>query len=403
MKSLIVSFAAAVLLLNTGCESRNFEQERSGAFMRRTENVAANSRDSAVEFAAEKSARRSRSNPRSARAVGTDMARDNFRTPAGHQMAFTAHLRLSVSNVREAVNQARELALKLGGYVKRMDDNSAVLAIPSAQADRALAELKKFGVLLSLRIEGEDVTQRVTDLAVRLENLEKSRQRLLALLEKAGKVEEMVKVENAITRVTSELELLQAQQKNLRNRIDYVTMYVSFAAAVSKPAVHHTAPVGWVNSLGENLLAFDQQIVNNGDDLIIGLKLPDGFVKNGTDGAVSGNNCILELSSYVNAVTATHWYGNDYAGIEFYAPMIEKALKERFKVPVAVSRCKIDGYDAVIYTVKPEIGKVSYTYRAAVAVVKSRVKVIVIRARSSDLEKALSENAWNKMLESVRF
>ena len=60
-------------------------------------------------------------------------------------MAFTAHLRLSVGNVREAVNQAREMAMKLGGYVKRMDDNSATLAIPVGKADEALAALKKSG------------------------------------------------------------------------------------------------------------------------------------------------------------------------------------------------------------------------------------------------------------------
>ena len=330
-------------------------------------------------------------------------ARNNFRAPAGHQMTFTAHLRLSVGNVRDAVDQARNIAMKSGGYVKRMDDYSVTLAIPVAKAEDVLEELKKSGVLLSLRIEGEDVTQQVTDLAVRLENLEKSRKRLLALLEKAGKVEEMVKVETAITRVTTELERLQAQQKNLHGRIAYVTMYVNYVAAAVKQIPHNTSPVGWINALGSNLLAFDQRIVNNDDSLIIDLKLPAGFVKNGSSGAVSGNYCVLELESYVNAVTATHWYGNDYASIDFYVPMIQTALAERFKVPVAVARCKIDGYDAAVYTVKPVIGGISYTYRVAVAVVKSKVKVIIARGKSVNIEKTLPESAWKTMLDSVSF
>ena len=78
-----------------------------------------------------------------------------------------------------------------------------------------LTELSKLGVLNSLTITGDDVTQQVTDLKIRLENLEKSRKRLLALLEKAGKVDEMVKVENAIARVTTDLERLQAYHRQV--------------------------------------------------------------------------------------------------------------------------------------------------------------------------------------------
>ena len=335
--------------------------------------------------------------------AGRSVGKQNFQAPAGHQMAFTARLKLNVGNVRDAVNQSRRLAMKFGGYVKRMDDRSVTLAIPVKNADTALAELSRLGVVNSLTIEGDDVTQQVTDIAIRLENLEKSRKRLLALLEKAGKVDEMVKVENAIARVTTDLERLQALQKNLRTRVDYVTMYVHFQAEVTQTVIRPTSPVAWVNELGDALLSFNQGIINNGDSLIISLKLPAGFVKNGDSAAVSGNHCIIELASHDNAVTATHWYGNDYAGIDFYVTMIRKALTERFKVPVAMTRCKIDGCEAAVYTVKPVIGGTSYTLRIAVAVVKSQVKVITVRAKTADFVKALSEAAWNQMIESVDF
>ena len=386
MKSIYLPLFSAVLLAVSGCAETN-EDVGFGRQLSTADSVPL------AKEAAPRYARKSAP----ARSVG----RNNFQAPAGHQMAFTARLRLNVGNVRTAVDQSRRLAMKFGGYVKRMDNNSTVLAIPVKNADAALTELSKLGVLNSLTITGDDVTQQVTDLKIRLENLEKSRKRLLALLEKAGKVDEMVKVETAIARVTTELERLQAQQKNLNLRIAYVTMYVDFKAAVSRPVIQPTSPVAWVNSLGANLLAFNQRIINNGDSLIIDLKLPAGFVKNGTEGAVSGNHCIIELENYNNAVTATHWYGNDYAGIEFYVPMIRKALAERFKVPVAMTECKIDGYDAAVYTVKPVIGETEYTLRIAVAVVKSQVKVITVRARSADFAKALPEAAWKKMIDSA--
>ena len=379
----------AVLLTVSGCA----ETETLGH--PRVSGAAYDSAPMAMKEAAPRYARKNAP----ARSVGGN----NFQAPAGHQMAFTARLKLNVGNVRDAVNQSRRLAMKFGGYVKRMDDRSVTLAIPVKNADTALAELSKLGVVNSLTIEGDDVTQQVTDIAIRLENLEKSRKRLLALLEKAGKVDEMVKVENAIARVTTDLERLQAQQKNLRTRVDYVTMYVYFQAEVAQTVIQPTSPIAWVNSLGSNLLAFNQGITNNDDSLIIDLKLPAGFVKNGDSGAVSGNHCIIELASHDNAVTATHWYGNDYAGIDFYVTMIQKALTERFKVPVAMTRCKIDGCEAAVYTVKPVIGGTSYTLRIAVAVVKSQVKVITVRAKTADFVKALPETAWKQMIESVDF
>lgn len=387
MKSIYLPLFSAVLLTVSGCAETLDQHRVSGA--------AYDIAPMAMKEAAPRYARKSAP----ARSVGGN----NFQAPASHQMAFTARLKLNVGNVRDAVNQSRRLAMKFGGYVKRMDDRSVTLAVPVKNADTALAELSRLGVVNSLTIEGDDVTQQVTDIAIRLENLEKSRKRLLALLEKAGKVDEMVKVENAIARVTTDLERLQAQQKNLRTRVDYVTMYVYFQAQVAQTVIRPTSPVAWVNELGNDLLSFNQRIVNNGDPLIISLKLPAGFVKNGDSGAVSGNHCIIELASHDNAVTATHWYGNDYAGIDFYAAMIQKALAERFKAPVAVTRCKIDGCEAAVYTVKPVIGGASYTLRIAVAVVKSRVKVITVRAKTADFVKALSEAAWKQMIESVDF
>ena len=313
-------------------------------------------------------------------------------------------MKLNVSDVRASVSQARELVQKLGGYVKRMDDNSAVLAVPVAKADDALAELAAFGVLTSLRIEGEDVTQQVTDLAVRLDNLEKSRKRLLALLEKAEKVEEMIKVEEALTRVTTELERLQAQQKNLQGRIDYVTMNVTFSATVSKTPVRRDAtPVAWINRLGENLLAVNRTISYSEEEFIFDLELPAGFVKNGSEGALSGDNCVIELCSRNAAITATHWYGNDYASLDFYRPLIEKALAERFGVPVETDLRSIGGTDGAVFTVRPEIGKTAYFYRIAVAVIRGEVKGIAAFGERENIERSLPESAWNGLLDSVRF
>ena len=395
MKRVFALLPAAVLVLISGCsagfEAESCEDSLPAAGAARARNSASYAR----QYADRK--------PAPAYAPGKPAGGRNFTAPAGQKMAFTAHLRLSVSEIRPAIDQARELALKTGGYVKRMDDASVTLAIPVSKAEQALADLKKIGVLNSLRIEGVDVTQQVTDIAVRLENLEKSRKRLLALLEKAGKVDEMIKVENAIARVTTELERLQAQQKNLQGRVDYVTMYVTFSAAVRQVVRKPVTPVGWVNDLGSELLNFNRKISYENEPFVFDLELPAGFVKSGSSEAISGGNCILELRKYPNAVTAAHWYGDDYAKLDFYIPIIEKALSERFQTEVKVEKCKVDDEPAVVFTVKPVIGKNTYVYKVVAAAVDSDVFLLTARGESREFDRVLPEKAWKKLLGSVDF
>ena len=394
MKRMFALLPAAVLALVSGCSAPVEGVCEDAAAPAAGADRARNSAPYARSYA---------SRPAPAFAPRKEAGGRNFTAPAGQKMAFTAHLRLSVSEVRSAIDQARELALKTGGYVKRMDDSSVTLAIPVARAEQALADLKQIGVLNSLRIEGEDVTRQVTDIAVRLENLEKSRKRLLALLEKAGKVDEMIKVENAIARVTTELERLQAQQKNLQGRVDYVTMYVYFTAAVRQVVRKPVTPVGWVNDLGAELLNFNRKISYENEPFIFDLELPAGFVKSGASEAISGGNCILELRKYPNAVTAAHWYGDDYAKLDFYIPIIEKALSERFQTTVTVEKCKVDDEDAVVFTVKPVIGKNAYVYKAVAAAVDSDVFLLTARGESGEFDRVLPGKAWKKLLESVEF
>ncbi len=383
---------AVIVLSLCGCYDISTETEDDHVSARRATPEMAMERDSAVASYAPQ---------RKARAVGA--AANNFQAPEGRQMAFTANLTLSVSDIRAAITQTRELAIRLGGYVKRQDDASASLAIPIAQANNALDDLAKIGVVKSLRINGEDVTDQATDLDIRLENLEKSRKRLLALLDKAGKVEEMVKVENEITRVTTELERLQAQRKNLKNRVDYVTMSVSFRAAETTPVVKTSAPVAWVNQLGDDLLNLNTKISYIDEALIFDLALPAGFVQSGEDTAISANNCIIDLRLYPNAITSTGWFCNDYAKLDFYIPMLEKTLAEKFQVKVEKTIRKIDDQEAVVLTVKPQIGNTDYTFRVAVAVVDDQVAVISARAKSEDFAAALPGQAWETLLDSIDF
>jgi len=259
-------------------------------------------------------------------------------------------------------------------------------------------------VVMSLSTDGEDVTDQVTDIAIRQANLTKSRERLLALLEKSPKVDELLKVERELTRVTTELERIEAQQKNLQNRIAYVTVFASFMQAEADSALRQPAsPVVWVNELGENIISRVETQSRRIEAPLFHVTLPEGFVLINRNMAISADNCRIEMHNIPNFATDVHWYGNHYANLAFYEPMIQKSLENRFGKPVTVSKRQIAGCDAALFTIKPAIGKAEYTYSVAIVVKGKWVKLITISGTSEALTQALPEAEWNKFLDSVKF
>ena len=326
----------------------------------------------------------------------------NFNAPAGRKMAFTSDITITVPDVKKAIAETRQLTLASGGYVKTLNNNRLVLAVPVAKGDDFLNTLGKMGEVVDLRIEGDDVTEQVSDLKIRMENLEKSRKRLLALMERTGNVKDLTQVERELSRVTTELERLQAADKNLTNRIAYVTITVRFLATTPiRVTPSANVPLVWINQLGENL----QGWVPAGQSKVtvpFRVQLPPKFFFAGGEYAVSGNGCNLRFREIKNAVTDIRWYGKKYADISFYKDMITKALRVRFSAEVACHECKVDGDDALWFQVETKKPGSGYLYLVGVVVDGDTVKVIEARGKKADLLKDLGTDGWKKMLESIR-
>src|SRR5208282_5513880 len=97
--------------------------------------------------------------------------------------------------------------------------------IPAQELAAALGELKSLGRVQNETQSGEEVTQQHTDLAARLKNSRETEERLRAILEqRTGKIEDVLQVEEEIARVRGEIESMEAQQKALEHRVDFVTV-----------------------------------------------------------------------------------------------------------------------------------------------------------------------------------
>jgi predicted nucleic acid-binding Zn-ribbon protein len=102
---------------------------------------------------------------------------------------------------------------------------TAVLRLPASQTESGLAELKKLGRLTNESQNSSDITSQYVDLAARLSNARNSEQRLLALMrDRAGDLKDVVAMEREIASVRENIERMEAQQKDLDNKVQYVTI-----------------------------------------------------------------------------------------------------------------------------------------------------------------------------------
>jgi hypothetical protein len=168
-------------------------------------------------------------NPRQAASVP-----ESVQSRRGSMIVRTATLRITTNDF-DSVRPAVDRILKgMGGFVGQVDVTGsrgtprslrATLRVPAAQLDATLAELKKLGTVVAESQGGDDVTEQVIDLEARLSNNRNTEKRLTELLQKrTGDLADVLAAEREIARVREEIERLDAQRKNLEQRVSYATL-----------------------------------------------------------------------------------------------------------------------------------------------------------------------------------
>ncbi len=169
-------------------------------------------------------------------------------------MVYTADLTVLVDNVDAVRSQLQTLIESMGGYLQAMEGHVVTFKVPAPLLDDALAAIEATGEVTARTILGRDVTEEMRDLRIRLDNSEMVRQRLVDLLEKADNVEDALKVEKELERVTEQVELLKGKIQYLENKVAFSTVIVRLNSPVPDQGVETRLPFDWVYSLGEDLL-----------------------------------------------------------------------------------------------------------------------------------------------------
>lgn len=155
----------------------------------------------------------------------------------------TVNLSVQTLNFEQSCTTIDSYAASLGGYIESseiynnnyyysgnayLDNRSAhyVIRIPGEKLDYFLSRIGDVGTVTSKSFSTDDVTLSYLDVESRAKSLKIQQERLLALLEKAETVEEIIALEQRISEVTYELELNETTLRNYDNLVSFSTVNI---------------------------------------------------------------------------------------------------------------------------------------------------------------------------------
>jgi hypothetical protein len=148
------------------------------------------------------------------------------------QLIKTGNISYNVSDLEGIEGKVKLKLNEFKGYVfssnYALNSLSLQLKIPNDKFDDFMNITGTFGKISSKSINVEDVTLQFYDLENRIKNKRIQQQRLQKYLSSAVSIDDLIKVEAELNRVTDEVESIEGQFKNMSNLISYSTLNLNF-------------------------------------------------------------------------------------------------------------------------------------------------------------------------------
>jgi hypothetical protein len=155
--------------------------------------------------------------------------------PNREMLDIEANVALQVASVKRGVKALRALAARTGGVVtaERVDTSSQygsaelTLRVPSRAAAGVFEELENVGTVLNQTVTARDIGKQFFDANLRLSSLNATLQRYEEILSKATKVEEILRIEQELSRLRAEIEQVKGDLRWLSDRAARATLNVT--------------------------------------------------------------------------------------------------------------------------------------------------------------------------------
>ena len=173
----------------------------------------------------------------------------------GPRVIRTGDLTLEVKKgaFDSSYQSALDTVTALGGYLQSaqaqadqgpLQAGTVTFAVPSDRFQQALEQLKKIGVEKAIHVSGQDVSLQYVDLQARLGNLEAQRDAMIALLQRAQSVADIITVQNQLGSITGQIEQLKGQIAYFDKATSLSTLSVTIREG-APPLAGPPAPDTW--------------------------------------------------------------------------------------------------------------------------------------------------------------
>lgn len=152
----------------------------------------------------------------------------------------TATIAMTVSDFDASVASIRGIVKTEKGYVQSLSDSGTLndravtitIKVPTASFDSVLVQVKALGAeVISADENTDDVTEAYKDLQARLKNQKALEAQLLTILNKATKISDILLVQNQLSNVREQIEVLQTQIKYYDTQTDYASISITLTKA----------------------------------------------------------------------------------------------------------------------------------------------------------------------------
>ena len=178
---------------------------------------------------------------------------------AGLYIIRRASLTVQVENVKKGIRDVTAIARGVGGFVAEsafeaseggVPNARMVLRVPAEKFDAVLETLdSQVGKVFGRNIDSDDVTMEYVDTTSRIKNLKQEESTLLKLLQRSGKLSEVLEMERELSRVRGQIEQAQGRLRHLGNLVSLATIEVALSEKVQ---VVSTSPWGQIPAALEN-------------------------------------------------------------------------------------------------------------------------------------------------------
>ncbi|MFL6336567.1 MAG: DUF4349 domain-containing protein [Pyrinomonadaceae bacterium] len=180
--------------------------------------------------------------------------------PAERKIIRNATLTLEVEQPSKAMQRIASVAEARGGFVVTSDSRQQTgvkgerayevitveMRVPAAQFEATLNDIRAAGgSVTAQKITGKDVTEEYIDLEARLRTQRALEEQMSQILKRADEIEDVIKVQDKLTAVRTEIERIEGRRRFLENQASLSTITVTL-----EPPAPLIGTTGFFRSVG---------------------------------------------------------------------------------------------------------------------------------------------------------